>query len=92
MTKKPATLISSLALSLCLLASGCALLESTFDHTMGNVRDLPPDAPNPTWQVLISDFVYTLLIGATGGTALYAGVIRPRRKAKEAQKKVDETS
>jgi hypothetical protein len=64
---------------------GCSLLEPAFQHTLEGVRQLPPDAATPGWQKLISDFIYTLLVGATGGSALYAGVIRPRRRAREAE-------
>lgn len=65
--------------------AGCQLLDRTFDQTMQRVRDLPPEAPTPGWEGMATNFLYTLLIGATGGAGLYGGVIRPRRIAREKQ-------
>jgi hypothetical protein len=69
-----------------LILAGCSLLEPAFQHTLQGVRDLPPDAPTPGWQDLTGQFVtavLTILGGTVGGSALYGGVIRPRRRARE---------
>ena len=66
---------------------GCSLVEDAFHATMQNVRDLPPEAPTPGWEGILSNFMYTLTIGAVGGGGLYSGVIRPRRIAKEKKEK-----
>jgi hypothetical protein len=78
-----AILISAAAL---ILLAGCSILDPAWTQTMEGIRALPPDAPTPGFAETTGSFitaVLTILGGTLGGSALYGGVIRPRRIARE---------